>query len=67
MNYTYILTEEGTLLVLQVLRCNSCGSIGAAYINMAYVESGIVIGGLCPICQEETLEVVTYSFMRDEE
>ncbi len=59
-----ILTEEGDVLILHLLGCSSCASYGAVYMNMSLVDGDYKVHDIrCPLCKEETLELITYRVM----
>ena len=58
------LTEEGEVLVLHLLGCSNCSSYGAVYMNMSIVDRDNKVHNLsCPLCKEESLELITYKVM----
>ena len=58
------LTEEGEVLVLHLLGCSNCSSYGAVYLDMSTVDRDNKVNNLsCPLCKEESLELITYRLM----
>ncbi len=58
------LTETGEVLILHLLGCNNCASYGAVYINMSTVDENDKVHNIyCPLCKEESLELITYRVM----
>lgn len=57
---TYVLTQEGILLVQQAVGCTQCDLKAIVYVNMSIVENDKLLGAICPNCQEESIEILTY-------
>jgi len=67
INIPYYLSDEGILYMGQLVRCSNCNLTGPAYVDMSCIKEDKLIHTRCPMCDELSLEVITYKVNNIEE